>query len=361
MRLLDVTVLIVYFATMVIIGLIGVKKAKSEKDFLLAGSRLGYFSHVGCLSAVIIGGAATLGSARLGYDFGISGFWYVTMMGLGIAGLGLFVINKISGYKVFTISQLLGKRFGEGTQLISACVTAIYTLMIVVTQVIGMGSIINVLLGWPVIPSMLVGGGIVLFYTILGGMWSITVTDVIQFIVMTVGVFFIMFPYSVNSVGGFTELFANVPKAHLTITNIGYGQIFEYFLLYFFGLIVSQDIWQRVFTAKNQKVARNSAISAGFYSFLYGLVLSIVGLCALVLLPNLAHSQNAFASLALTILPPGLLGLVLAAVIAALMSNASGGLFASSTLITNDIIKYYSKRICQRKMLFKHLEWLLLS
>ena len=279
MNILDTAVLILYFGVLIVVGIIGVNKAKSEKDFLLAGSRMGYFTHVGCLAAVIIGGAATLGSTTLGYDFGVSGFWFVTMMGVGIASLGIFLVKKITGYEVFTISQLLGKRYGEGTQLISAIVTAIYTLMVVVTQVIGMGSVIHVLLGWSVLTSMLIGGGIVLFYTVLGGMWSITLTDIIQFVVMTIGVFFIMFPYSVNSAGGLATVFTSVPESHLSLTNIGWGKIFQYFLLYAFGLMVSQDIWQRVFTAKNQKVMKSSAISAGIYSLFYGLVLSIVG-CA---------------------------------------------------------------------------------
>ena len=148
MNILDTAVLILYFGMLIVVGIIGVNKVKSENDFLLAGSRMGYFTHVGCLAAVIIGGAATLGSTTLGYDFGISGFWFVTMMGVGIAGLGIFLVKKITGYEVFTISQLLGKRYGEGTQLISATVTAIYTLMVVVTQVNWNGKCNHVLLGW---------------------------------------------------------------------------------------------------------------------------------------------------------------------------------------------------------------------
>jgi len=361
MNILDTFVLLLYFGLLIIVGIIGINKAKSEKDFVLAGSRLGYYSHVGCLAAVIIGGAATMGSTTLGYDFGVSGLWFVSMMGFGIAALGLFVVNKIGGYEVFTISQLLGKRFGEGTQLISAIVTAIYTLMVVVTQVIGMGNVIHVLLGWSLIPSMIIGGGIVLFYTILGGMWSITLTDIIQFIVMTIGVFFIMFPFSVNSVGGLSTLFSSMPESYLSLTNIGWDRIFQYFLLYFFGLMVSQDIWQRVFTAKSTEVAKRSALSAGVYSVLYGLALSIVGMCAFVLLPNLGDSQTAFTSLALEILPSGLLGLVLASVCSALMSNASGAIFASATLITNDIIKVYIKNDMTDKDVIKTTRMVILG
>lgn len=341
MKSLDVIILIIYFGTLIGLGIFGVSKSKNEKDFVLAGSRLGYFTHFGTTSAVIIGGAATLGSTSLGYTYGISGFWFVFMMGLGIAALGLFIVNKIGKYRVFTISELLGKRFGAGTRLISAVVTAIYTLLVVVTQIIGMGSIIYILIGWPMITSMIIGGSVVLFYTILGGMWSITLTDILQFIVMTVGIFFILFPYSLWSVGGITTLFNSVPQEYLSLTNIGWAQISQYFLLYFFGLIVSQDIWQRVLTAKNQKTMRRSAISAGVYSFLYAVVLSLVGMVAFVLLPNLTDAQTAFTSLALEILPPGILGLVLAAVCSALMSNASGAIFASATLISQDIIKVH--------------------
>ncbi|MEW4283108.1 sodium:solute symporter family transporter [Priestia koreensis] len=106
----------------------------------------------------------------------------------------------------------------------------------------------------------------------------------------------------------------------------------------------TKNIWQRVFTAKSQKVMKQSAVSAGLYSVFYAVALSLVGMCALILLPNLDNSQSAFTSLALTILPPGLLGLVLASVCSALMSNASGAIFASATLITNDIIKVYIKK-----------------
>ncbi|RLQ93800.1 sodium:solute symporter [Falsibacillus albus] len=349
---LDTLILVIYFSVLIVIGIIGTKKATSSDEFLLAGKKLGYFTHVGCLSAVIIGGASTLGSATLGFQYGISGSWFVIMIGLGIMALGLFIVGKISGYEVFTISQLLGKRYGDSTRLISAVVTAIYTLMIGVTQIIGMGTIVHAILGWPALASMLVGGGIVLFYTILGGMWSVTLTDIVQFVIMTVGIFFIMLPASLHSVGGFSNMAAQVPDGFFDVTNIGWAKIFQYFLLYVFGLVVAQDIWQRLFTAKNQKVAKSSAVSSGIYSVLYAVALSIVGMCALVLLPKLGDSQLAFTSLAMKILPSGLLGLVLASVCSALMSNASGALFASSTLITNDIIKHhFIKNMTDKQMI----------
>ncbi len=352
MSVLDMTVILAYFGVLVIAGIIGSFKAKSSEEFILAGRNLGMFMYLGCLSAVILGGASTIGTAQLGYEHGISGIWFVTMIGLGIIALGTIFIKRISSLNVSTISELLGKRYNSEAQVISAIVAAIYTLMISVTQVIGMGTIIHTLLDWNMTASMLIGGFVVLFYTILGGMWSVTVTDIIQFVVMTVAIFFFMLPISVSEVGGMKELVAGLPKSHFDLSSIGYGQIFQYFLLYTLGMAVSQDIWQRVFTAKTEKIARNGSIFAGLYSIAYAVAGSVIGMCAFLLLPSAESSQSTFAALAIQILPQGLLGIVLAGVCSALMSTASGTLLASSTLISNDIMKkLWFKNISEKKYL----------
>lgn len=341
MNSIDTIVILLYFALLIAVGVIGSRRARTSEEYALAGRNLGMFMFLGCLSAVILGGASTIGTAKLGYTYGISGIWFVTMIGAGIMLLGALFIKRISQSNVTTISEFLGKRYNAETRLVSALVAAIYTLMVAVTQVIGMGTIINVLLGWDMTLSMVVGGGIVLFYTILGGMWSVTMTDIIQFIVMTVGVFLVMLPMSLSHVGGWDQLAFRLPAAHFDLTSIGGEQIFQYFLLYALGMVVSQDIWQRVFTARTMQISRTGSVLAGVYSMLYAVSLTIVGMCAFVAFPQLENPQNAFTTMAISILPNGVLGLVLASVCSALMSTASGTLLASSTLLTHDIMKPY--------------------
>ncbi|KKB33900.1 sodium:solute symporter [Bacillus thermotolerans] len=345
-------IMIGYFTALVVVGIIGSRRAKTSEDYILAGRNLGFFMYFGCLAAVILGGASTIGTTRLGYEYGLSGMWLVFMLGLGIMFLGVFLLKKIANFKVMTISEFLGKRFNKQTQLISALVASIYAMMVTVTQVIGMGTILNVLVGWDLTLSMLVGGGIVLFYTILGGMWSVTMTDIVQFIVMTIGIFFIMVPMSISSAGGWSALTNQLPDTYFSFTGIGLTQIFHYFLLFALGMVVGQDIWQRVFTGKTLNISRTGAVFAGVYSLLYGLAVSIIGMCAFIVLPNLDDTQNAFASMALEVLPGGVLGFVLAGVVSALMSTASGTLLASSTLITNDILKaHFFKDINEKQFL----------
>ena len=152
-----------------------------------------------------------MGTAKLGYEFGLSGIWMVVAIGAGVVCLGIFLTKKISRFKVLTISEMLEKRYNKETRLVSAIVAAIYTLMLTVVQMIGIGSLLNVWLGWNLPLCIILGGGIVFLYTTLGGMWSVTMTDIVQFVIMTVGVFFLMLPLSLSKAGGLGALNAELP------------------------------------------------------------------------------------------------------------------------------------------------------
>ncbi|WP_246197378.1 sodium:solute symporter [Cytobacillus depressus] len=339
MNMIDVAIIITYFCVIAIVGVIGMKRAKTSEDYTVAGRNLNFFMFTACLSALTLGGAATIGTAKLGYQFGLSGMWFVFSQGLGLIIISLFLAKKIFNLRVITIGEMLENRFNVEARLISSLVSATYTTMLTVTQVIAIGSVLNVWVGWNSTVSILVAGGIVMFYTVLGGMWSVTMTDIVQFAVMTIGIFFIMLPLSLQKVGGFSGLQASLPVGHFNLTATGGLDILKSIMLYTLGIVVGQDVWQRVFTAKSLKVSRIGMIASGGYSVLYAVTVAIIGMCALVVVPDLAVPQNAFATIAMQALPVGALGLVLAGVLSALMSTSSGTLLASSTLIVNDVIK----------------------
>ncbi|MBA2618195.1 MAG: sodium:solute symporter [Rubrobacter sp.] len=334
---LDYLILGLYFVVMLGAGYWGLKRAGSTEDYLVAGRRLGPALYVGTLSAVVLGGASTIGSVSLGYEFGVSGMWLVFMIGLGIIALGILLSTRLSRLGVYTVSEMLGIRYGASSRLISAIIVATYALMIAVTSTIAVGSVFDVVLGLPPTVAILIAGGVVVAYSTLGGMWSITLTDFLQFCVMTVGIFLILLPLSIARVGGFSGMAGELPGSYFDPFSIGGQTIFTYFLLFFFGLMIGQDIWQRVFTARSPAVARWGGGVAGFYCLLYGLAGALIGTAARVLIPDLPNSDNAFARVAAEVLPTGVLGLVLAAALAAVMSTASAGLLASSTILANDV------------------------
>jgi solute:Na+ symporter, SSS family len=192
-------------------------------------------------------------------------------------------------------------------------------------------------------------------------MWSITLTDIIQFCIMTVGIFFLLIPLSISAAGGLSGMQEALPASYFDITAIGWQTIFTYFLLFFFGLMIGQDIWQRVFTARSPAIARWSSVAAGVYCLLYALAGALVGTAARVILPDLGSSDNAFARIATEALPVGITGLVLAAALAAVMSTASAGLLASSTLLANDVYAGFIARGDHNKVLVSRATTLLVG
>ena len=161
MTFIDVLVMVVYFAALIIVGIIGVRKAKTAEIYIVAGRNLGLYMFFACLTAVFLGGSSTIGATQLGYEIGLSGIWFVFSMGLGITLFGLLLLNKVMKFELMTISELLGKLFNTQSKLIGALVSAIYTLMITVTQVIAIGVLLSAIFDWALIPSMLFGGGVV--------------------------------------------------------------------------------------------------------------------------------------------------------------------------------------------------------
>ena len=335
---MDYVVVIIYFAVMLAAAYWGYRRAKTADDYLVAGRRLGHPMFIGTLSAVVLGGASTIGTVSLGYQYGISGAALVFMIGLGLIGLGVLLAGRLAKAGVYTVPELMAKRYGISAKLVSAAIMAAYALMIATTSTIASGTVFNSLLGVSTTVAILIAGGVVVLYCVTGGMWSLTLTDIIQFAIMTVGIFGLLLPFAVSEAGGLSGMSDTLPSSYFDPTAIGWNTIFTYFLLFFFGLMIGQDIWQRVFTGRDEKVMRTGTIVAGVYCIFYGIVGALIGAAAKVVLPNLSNPDEAFAQVTEAVLPVGLTGLVLAAALAAIMSTASAALLATSTIIANDLL-----------------------
>lgn len=335
---MDVAIVIVYLVGMIAFGFWGKRKATTESDFLVAGRRLGPALYSGTMAAIILGGASTIGGVGLGYEYGISGMWLVVAIGTGILLLSLLFAGRIQRLGVYTVSQMLELRYGPGSSVLSGIVMWAYTLMLSVTSTIAYATIFGVLLDLDRVPSIVLGGSVVIIYSVLGGMWSITLTDFVQFVVKTIGIFFILLPVALVKAGGFSGLADALPVSYTSLGAIGGSTILTYFVVYTFGLLIGQDIWQRVFTARTPGIARWAGFASGVYCLLYGVAGALIGMSAKVLLPDLANRDDAYAAFVEATLPAVLAGLVLAAALAAVMSTSSGALIATATVARQDIV-----------------------
>ncbi|WP_333773818.1 sodium:solute symporter [Streptomyces sp. IBSBF 3136] len=333
----DYTVIVVYLAGMLAMGWWGMRRAKSKSEFLVAGRRLGPAMYSGTMAAIVLGGASTIGGVGLGYQYGLSGAWMVFTIGLGLLALSVFFSARIARLKVYTVSEMLDLRYGGRAGVISGVVMWAYTLMLAVTSTIAYATIFDVLFDMNRTVAIVLGGAIVVAYSTLGGMWSITLTDMVQFVVKTIGVLLLLLPIAVVKAGGFAEMKAKLPTSYFDPLGIGGETIFTYVLIYTFGMLIGQDIWQRVFTARGDRTARWGGTVAGTYCLVYALAGAVIGTAAKVLYPKLGSPDDAFATIVKDELPVGVRGLVLAAALAAVMSTSSGALIACATVANNDI------------------------
>ncbi|MEV5479765.1 MULTISPECIES: sodium:solute symporter [Streptomyces] len=333
----DYAVIVLYLAGMLAVGWWGMRRATSKSDFLVAGRRLGPAMYSGTMAAIVLGGASTIGGVGLGYQYGLSGAWMVFAIGLGLLALSVFFSARIARLKVYTVSEMLDLRYGGAAGLISGVVMWAYTLMLAVTSTIAYATIFDVLFGLDRTVSIVLGGAIVVAYSTLGGMWSITLTDMVQFVVKTIGVLLLLLPIAVIKAGGFGAMADRLPHDYFAPLGIGGQTVFTYVLIYSFGMLIGQDIWQRVFTARSDRVARLGGTAAGTYCLVYALAGAVIGTAAKVLYPHLGSPDDAFATIVKDTLPVGVRGLVLAAALSAVMSTSSGALIACATVAHQDI------------------------
>lgn len=341
---MNLVIILLYLVALIGFGVWGKSKAKDAEDFRVAGRRLGPLFYTGTMSAVVLGGASTVGGVGLGYKFGISGMWLVVAIAVGVLVLSLIFAPIITRLKLYTVSQMMSLRYGVRSTQVSSIVMLAYTVMLTVTSTAAYASVFTVLFGIDRTWGIILGAVVVIAYSMLGGMWSITLTDMMQFGIMTVGMFFLLLPFSLHYAGGWNGLTTRLDAEFFQVGAMGFESIITMFVVYTLGLLVGQDIWQRVFTARSPEVARWGGAVAGVYVGLYGIAGSIIGMTAAVLAPDLSSKDDAFATLAQNYLPAGIGGVVLAAGVAAMMSTASGALIAAATVARVDVVPFLTNK-----------------
>lgn len=341
---LNIAIVVLYLVAMLAFGWWGKSRTKNNSDYLVAGRRLGPFLYTGTMAAVVLGGASTVGGVGLGYKFGISGMWLVVAIGVGVLLLSLLFAPTLQKLKIYTVSQMLSLRYGAEATKMSGIVMLAYTIMISATSTGAYATIFMVLFGLDRWLAIAIGGVIVLIYSTIGGMWSITLADQVQFIIKTVGIFLLMLPFTWNAAGGLAGIKERVDASFFQWDGIGVQTIITYFVVYTLGLLIGQDIWQRVFTARDPQVARWGGATAGIYCILYGVAGAMIGMAAFVALPDIdvagLGKDVVYAEVATYLLPMGIGGIVMAAAVAAMMSTASGALIAAATVARKDVVPF---------------------
>lgn len=352
-------IILLYMAATVAIGLIVSrrKQAKaanqSNDDFLMASKSLGPVVLAGTLFAANTGGASTTGIATNVHTYGLSACWYVIA-----AGIGFVLVSFIAPYfrkaQANTVPEIISKRYGKASHIFTALTSIAALFMATGAQIIATASIINVVTGISFQTAAVITTVVVILYTMVGGFASVAAANMMHVLFITIGMTIAMFIMVNNGdVGGFSALFARAGEVSaaagggldlLSMTKIGIPTVIGYIAMYCMTFPTGQEIVQTYCSAKNGKAAMTGSLIAGILSAAYAIVPAVIGLVAYTCIDGYAlggAQKNALAEATIHFAPPIVAGLVLAAIVAATMSSASGNMIGTATMFTNDIFTPY--------------------
>lgn len=356
---LPLIIVVAYLVGMLVVGFIVSKlKIKNSKDYLVAGRRMGLFMVAFSLSANNIGGGCTTGLAQKAFgSWGMSACWYVLAASIAMIPLAYFA-PKIRKTMAITIPEVVGRRFGKLSSNFTAILSVLSLFCLTSSQIAASGSVINALI--PSIPlnvCLIFAGVVIILYTTLGGMIADQISDLVQFIIILVGLA-IATPIVVNSCGGWGAISAKLPDVKLDFTAIGWATIIGYIFNYFCTFLAGPEMVSRFETAKDEKTARNASLLSAVLMAAMSIFPTLLGLAAFAYkdtLPALTENGSNAMMVVTGAFAPGIVtGLISAAIICATMSSADSNLLCMSTMIINDLYTGFGgkKELTEKQVIF---------
>lgn len=340
------TFVLIYMLMMIPIGIYASRKIKSSKDYVLAGRHLPFSMAMATVFATWFGSETFLGA---GSRMAEGGFLSVIEdpfgAGLCLILIGLFFAKKLYARNNLTIGDYFHERYNKTVATLLSLAIVLTYFGWVAAQFVALGIILNMLLGIPAITGMLVAAIIVVIYTYIGGMWSVSITDTVQMGIIVIGLFVILIEVLMQN-GGISTVFANTPSEFFRITPED-GNTKDWlawvaaWMTIGLGSIPQQDVYQRVMSAKSAAIAKWASISAGILYFTIALIPLTLGLIARIKYPELVISdpQQLLPTLILSNTSMITQIFFFGALLSAIMSTASGALLAPATLLGENVVK----------------------
>ena len=356
MNILDIIVFIVYFTAMMGIGVYFFKKNKDVDDYYVGGRNLGSW-HIGLsVVATDVGGGFSIGLGGLGYAMGIAGSWmlFTGLIGAWLSAVVLIpVISKLSGkHKFFTFPQVFEHFYSAKVALIAGIISAIGYIGFTSSQLLAGAKLASAtFVEIDLLTALIVMGVIAIVYTGIGGLKAVIYTDTVQWIILMTGLIFIGIPLSYYAIGGMEAIETTLGSEFLSLSNVSWQQIVNWGVTIIPIWFVGMTLYQRIYASKNEKQAKKAWFIAGLFEWP---LMAFMGV-ALGLFSRVAFEQGMFEELGYaagsafdaemglpillnTVLPAGLMGLMLSAYFSAILSTADSCLMAASGNVQIDIL-----------------------
>lgn len=355
---IDLAVIAVYLTAAVGFGLWVGRGERDATDYFLAGRALPWYLIGFSFYASNMSGASFVGLMGASYSHGMAVFNYEWTATLVLIVFALVMLPVFLRAKLFTVPAYLEARFDRRSRYAYAGFTILTLMFIDTAGALYAGGIV-ISTAWPEVPLWQTSAALAVLaglYTLFGGLRSVVVTDAMQAVLM-IGGAGLIFWMGLSEVGGWQGLRDGLDAAHLRLIQpaddgfLPWPGIAGVILLGFYYWTLNQYFVQRALAARSLDDGRKGALFGGLLKLPNVFLMILPGMIALVLLPDLDNPDRVFPTLAFELLPVGLRGLVLTALLAAIMSSLDSALNAGASLLTMDFVKPLRPKTSGRTLL----------
>jgi len=341
--------IIAYLILTILVGYWASRRVKTSGDFMLAGRSLPIMLSSAALFATWFGSETVFGASS---EFIKGGLYSVIEDPFGAALclvlFGLFFARKLYGMNLLTLGDFFKVRFGRRTELVASIFLAPPYVGYIAAQLVAMGLILNAVTGLAVWEGVVISAFVVTFYTYIGGMWAISVTDFFQSILTITGLLVLAFILA-REAGGVATVLREVPPQNFKfLPEVNFKEIVLYFAAWSvlgLGSIPSQDVFQRVTSSNSATTAVRSCFIAAFLYLTVAMLPLFISLCTKHLYPNqTGDSQMALPRMVLAHTGLPIQILFFGSLLSAIMSTTSSAILAPAAIFSENIVRPLARK-----------------
>lgn len=343
----DFAVIAAYFALTIGVGVATGRRVKSADDFFSGGKKVPWWMGAVSSYMAMISCFVFIAYAQIGYEEGFVGltiFWSTSFAIL----VGTFVFaRRWQRANLATPVEYLRRRYGAGAGRFLAWCGVAFRVLDNAVRLYTLGIIASQFLGVSIATGIALGAGVVLLYTATGGLWSVLVTDIIQCVVL-MSVALTVLPLSLAAVGGLGELHRAVP-AHFSLFG-GHRGTLSFLAAYYMAVFIKYNgSWafvQRFISVPSERDAVKMGLLSTVIFFVFPVLVVLPAVAARVYLPDLPPEmhERSYMEICAHLLPHGMLGLMVSAMLAASLSTLAAEFNVMSSVLVNDIYKRFPRK-----------------
>jgi solute:Na+ symporter, SSS family len=337
----DYIILAGHFTLMLGVGIFFSRYMRNMKDYFSGGNRIPWWLSGVSFYMASFSAFGFISYSALAYLYGCVAVTIFWICAAGTITSVLFFSRRWRRARIDSPVEYLETRYSPAVRQIFAWQGLPVRIIDDAFKLIAIGVFVSKAFNVPIVPAMICSGGVMLAYTLMGGLWAVAITDFIQFIIMALAVIALV-PLALNETGGFIEFVKNSPEGFFKLTSPDFNIVYILVSILLYMLAYSSVNWaliQRYYCVPTERDTVKTGLLVIFLQLIGPPLILLPAMAARQFLPDIAQSAQVYPQLCLHLLPAGLAGLVVAAMFSSTLSTLSGDYNVCSSVLTNDIYR----------------------